>query len=85
MLVELLTGELHNIQNLLQHHPNKKFLTELENKNYIHRKSKTIYVGEYLVAMFGLLILLGISKITPSMYKMVMYLIDNPILKVEDN
>ncbi len=52
MLVELLTGELHNIQNLLQHHPNKKFLTELENKNYIHRKSKTIYVGEYLVAMY---------------------------------
>ena len=52
ILVELLTGELHNIDYLLQYRPNKKYLTELENKNYIHRERKTVYVGEYLVAMY---------------------------------
>lgn len=52
ILVELLAGGLQMIDNLLECRPNKKYLTELENKNYIHREPKTVYVGEYLVAVY---------------------------------
>ena len=61
----------------------RKYSELVANRN----NNSMTYLGvlRWINVLASLLILLGMNKITPSMYKMVMYLIDNSILKVEDN